>query len=75
MKSGGMMRICVLFAWTTVVLASSLSAAEGKTAGEAARKSEAAWTKPNVVLIVIESLRKDHLGCYGYSRNTSPSID
>ena len=30
---------------------------------------------PNVVLIVIESLRADHLGCYGYPRATSPNID
>ena len=29
----------------------------------------------NVVLIVIDALRPDHLGCYGYSRNTSPHID
>ena len=29
----------------------------------------------NVLLITIDSLRADHLGCYGYSRNTSPNID
>lgn len=29
----------------------------------------------NVVLFVIDTLRADHLGCYGYSRNTSPTID
>lgn len=29
----------------------------------------------NVVLISIDSLRPDHLGCYGYHRNTSPNID
>jgi len=29
----------------------------------------------NVILIVIDTLRADHLGCYGYSRNTSPEID
>jgi len=28
-----------------------------------------------VLLITIDTLRKDHLGCYGYSRNTSPFID
>ncbi len=31
--------------------------------------------RPNVVLISIDTLRPDHLGCYGYRRNTSPSID
>ena len=28
-----------------------------------------------VLLIDIDSLRPDHLGCYGYGRNTSPTID
>ena len=31
--------------------------------------------RPNVVLISIDTLRPDHLGCYGYRRNTSPEID
>lgn len=30
---------------------------------------------PNIILITIDSLRSDHLGCYGYHRNTSPTID
>ncbi|MFA6358254.1 MAG: sulfatase [Candidatus Omnitrophota bacterium] len=29
----------------------------------------------NVILITLDALRADHLGCYGYSRNTSPNID
>ena len=32
-------------------------------------------TRPNVLLISIDSLRFDHLGCYGYERDTSPFID
>ena len=31
--------------------------------------------KPNVVLIVADTLRADHLSCYGYHRVTSPHID
>lgn len=31
--------------------------------------------RPNVILISIDSLRPDHLGCYGYDRPTSPTID
>jgi len=29
----------------------------------------------NIVIVNIDSLRADHLGCYGYPRNTSPFID
>jgi arylsulfatase A-like enzyme len=31
--------------------------------------------RPNVLIITIDTLRADHLGCYGYSRPTSPRID
>jgi len=31
--------------------------------------------KPNVVLILVDTLRADHLGCYGYQHNVSPNID
>ncbi len=29
----------------------------------------------NVILLVIDTLRADHLGCYGYGRATSPNLD
>jgi arylsulfatase A-like enzyme len=29
----------------------------------------------NLVLIGVDTLRHDHLGCYGYDRDTSPNID
>ena len=32
-------------------------------------------SRASVVLITIDTLRADHLGCYGYSRPTSPHID
>jgi len=31
--------------------------------------------RPNLVLISLDTLRADHLGCYGYQRPTSPAID
>ena len=31
--------------------------------------------RPNVVLIVVDTLRADRLGCYGHSRPTSPRLD
>jgi len=30
---------------------------------------------PDIILIYLDALRADHLGCSGYPRNTSPSID
>src|SRR5471032_1620015 len=32
-------------------------------------------TKPNILLIAIDSLRADHLSGYGYHRLTTPHID
>ncbi len=32
-------------------------------------------SRPNVILISLDTLRADHLGCYGYARDTSPSLD
>ena len=29
----------------------------------------------NIVFIYLDALRQDHLGCYGYNRETSPNID
>jgi len=31
--------------------------------------------KPNLVLFTIDTLRADHLHCYGYRRETSPTLD
>lgn len=35
----------------------------------------AAPGSPNVLVIVIDTLRADHLSCYGYPRPTTPNID
>ena len=32
-------------------------------------------TRPNLVLITVDTLRADHLNAYGYSRNTSPFLE
>jgi len=31
--------------------------------------------RPNIILITVDCLRPDHLGYYGYARDTSPSLD
>jgi len=48
--------------------------------GAAGCRQDAASAPPlcpgcNVVLITVDTLRADHLGAYGYVRNTSPRID
>lgn len=32
-------------------------------------------SKPNIILISIDTLRSDHLSCYGYQRRTTPNLD
>jgi len=39
------------------------------------RPTAASLEKPNVLVILIDALRADHLGAYGYTRPTSPRID
>ena len=31
--------------------------------------------RPNLIIYLVDTLRADHLGCYGYARPTSPRID
>jgi len=32
-------------------------------------------TPQNIIIVSLDTLRADHLSCYGYQRNTSPNID
>src|SRR5262249_15112273 len=50
--------------------------ATGAAKAAPTESAELAPDRPmNVVLLVIGSLRADHLGCYGYGRPTSPNLD
>ena len=31
--------------------------------------------RPNIVIIMVDALRADHLGCYGYDKPTTPNLD
>jgi arylsulfatase A-like enzyme len=75
-------RVPVALAAVGLVLlaAGAVGAAHGFVAPRDEQRSAepvtaAATGKPNVVLVLIDTLRADHLGCYGYSRPTSPHID
>lgn len=37
--------------------------------------SHSVKSRPNVIIIQLDTLRADHVGCYGYGRNTTPNID
>ena len=40
------------------------------------KREETGWTgRYNVLLITVDTLRADHLGCYGYSKAATPSMD
>jgi arylsulfatase A-like enzyme len=45
--------------------------AEGANGGETPTPA----VRPNVLLVSLDTLRADRLGCYGYARGTSPNLD
>jgi len=45
------------------------------TACSSGRSPESELKDYNIILISIDTLRADHLHCYGYERDTSPNID
>jgi len=44
-------------------------------AGDAMLFGRGSSDPPDIVLVIIDTLRADHLSCYGYGENTSPFID
>ncbi len=71
--------VATAVAAVALTLAAAIAGAGDATAragigGRAGGRSPAAEGY-NVVLISIDSLRADHLGAYGYGRDTSPAID
>ena len=53
------------------------SCGEGSTDGEGEHRGlpEAQARPRNLIVLSVDTLRADHLGCYGYERDTSPAID
>lgn len=49
--------------------------AMGLLSGCGAVKSGPKQTRPNLVLIVLDTVRADHVGFWGYGRRTSPHLD
>ncbi len=63
---GGTFRALIFFTFFLSCLWPHSSTSEVELSGE---------KKLNVILIVVDALRADHLGCYGYERDTSPVMD
>ncbi len=74
-----------VFSWQRIELPHILEPANLLFVTEGDRRNHSFWSNPvvyrrlseaqNVILISIDTLRADHLGCYGYRRETSPQID
>lgn len=71
------LRRTALWAMVVWLLAFTLVQAGGKfrEKRELAALPESISGTPNVLIIVVDTLRADHLSAYGYSRPTSPTID
>ena len=67
-------RVVVASAGIAVVIASGAAVAAALWGGLRAPR-ESAGGRPNVLLVSIDSLRPDHLHCYGAEHDTSPVID
>ncbi len=67
-------RVVVAGAGAAVVIAGG-AAVGGALWGGLRAPRESARGRPNVLLVSIDSLRPDHLHCYGSARDTSPVID
>jgi choline-sulfatase len=53
------------------------TASNGSSAGNTSQSNAkpALQKRPNILLINIDSLRADHMGIYGYGKNTTPFLD
>ena len=61
------MRLCIFGLGMAMALCAGCAGDPGPVEG--------AGPPRHVFLVVIDTLRADHLGCYGYNRRTSPTID
>jgi len=59
--------------WLAVCLLLAACGSSDESGNGAARVAHP--TRPDILIVSIDTLRPDHLGCYGYERDTSPTID
>lgn len=60
---------------SAIVLALALITTLGCSRSVPEPVEQRAELRPNILLISLDTLRPDHLGCFGYTKNTSPNLD
>jgi arylsulfatase A-like enzyme len=70
-RTFGMRKIWIYFTAITSLFFIMLHSCSTERVGSSKTSGE----KPNVIIILVDALRADHLGCYGYHMKTSPNID
>jgi arylsulfatase A-like enzyme len=56
-------------------LTTSLSPADTPILTDSSSPHKTASLSPNVILIIVDALRSDHVSAYGYDRETTPNLD
>jgi arylsulfatase A-like enzyme len=70
-----LMAVLGLVNWSATAVVSRQESWKGQAPPEASPGGLEGSESWNVLLISLDTLRADHLGCYGYWRDTSPAID
>jgi arylsulfatase A-like enzyme len=52
-----------------------LAQSHSSNGNESSPQQSITLERPNIILIVMDMVRADHLSCYGYQHNTTPHID
>jgi arylsulfatase A-like enzyme len=57
------------------ILLARSKAEKGEAGAKKNKEQKSTKKKPHVFIYLIDTLRADHMSCYGYGRNTTPYID
>ena len=73
-RPGGSPLVFTALAVAVALVVIGVASRQREPVGRPAERGAAA-TNLNILLVVVDALRADHLGCYGYSEDTSPNLD
>ncbi len=75
MNTRAMLLLYSILVLPTLFLITECGSPEPVSEGRSTVQPPVHRVQPDIVIVMIDSLRYDHLGCYGYARPTSPQID